>query len=66
MIDGDLLSILERIASSLERLADKFAPVEKEREKRPAQLSKAIYDREERKREALRKAFREEEPKPPR
>lgn len=57
---------LERIATALERLADHFAPVEEKHEKRPAVLSTAIYDREERERKALRETLRQQESQSPR
>ena len=40
--------ILERIAKSLERLANRFAPEKAKTEIRPASLSTATYSREER------------------
>jgi len=56
--------LLESIAESLKRLADRFAPLEAQRERRPAVLSTAIYDRQERERQELRKTLRSKEPKP--
>lgn len=66
MIDADTLSALQSIAASLQRLADRHAPVEEPRQKREATLSTAIYDREDRQRQELRKALRQQEPQPPR
>ena len=65
MLDADTANNLERIgvalegiAASLRRLADKFAPVEIPREKRPAILSTATYSREERERQELRETLK--------
>jgi hypothetical protein len=67
MVDGDTLSALQSIADSLRRLAERYCPEEAPKEKRPAVLSTAIYDREERERENRRKAawLKEHEPQGP-
>jgi len=47
-VDAETNAILERIARSLERIADHFAPEKGKKEIRPATLSSATYTREER------------------
>jgi hypothetical protein len=67
VIDGELLDILRRMAESLEKLAEAFAPLELQpRERKPAILSTAKYTREEQKREELRQTFGGQKPEPPR
>jgi hypothetical protein len=63
VIDGEILELLRRIAVALEQIAG----IEEPRQKRPAELSTAIYDREEREREKRRKAawLKEHEPQGP-
>jgi hypothetical protein len=46
--DGDTAAILERIAVALERIANHVDPAGRTGERRPAVLSKATYNREER------------------
>jgi hypothetical protein len=64
MIDADTLTALQSIADSLKRLADKFAPIEAQRERLPATLTKAIYNREERERKKIGENLRSKEPQP--
>ena len=45
---------LIRIANALDRLADRFCPEKAKVEKRPAVLTTATYNREERERKAFR------------
>jgi hypothetical protein len=66
MLDAETLDLLRRGVVALERIADHLAPIEAPRERKPAILGKAAYSREEREREARRKAARPEEPQPPR
>ena len=47
-MDAETKAILERVARSLERLADRYAPEKAKTEVRPASLSTATYTREER------------------
>jgi hypothetical protein len=61
-MDAETLELLRRGVLALEKLAG----IEKPHEKRPAVLSTAIYDREEREREKRRKAARIKEQEPPR
>ena len=56
-------SILQRIADSLERLADHFAPRPDNRERQPAILGTATYNREEREKQELRKKLESRVPK---
>jgi hypothetical protein len=58
MVDAEIISLLERATVALERLADHFSPAEVPREKQPAKLSTAIYKREEREQEELRKTLK--------
>ena len=52
------VNILERIAVSLERLADHFAPKVEDRQSKPAVLGTAIYSAEEREKKALRETLK--------
>ena len=47
-MDAETKAIFERIARSLERLADRYAPEKGKTEVRPASLTTATYSREER------------------
>ena len=47
-MDAETKAIFERIAKSLERLADHYAPEKGKTEVRPASLSTATYSREQR------------------
>ena len=64
-MDGELLSILERIAVSLERLAGEDGRKEK-RTPKEALLLTAAYSREERAHREVRQALRPKDPQPQR
>jgi hypothetical protein len=65
-MDAETSSLLQRLVVACERIADHFAPVVENRERKPATLSNAIYARDERERARLRETFREQKPQPPR
>lgn len=64
MLDAETSALLHRAVVALERLADHFAPIEAQRERKPATLSKATYTREERDRQEVRATLRGEKPQP--
>lgn len=65
MLDAETTSLLERLVVALERIANHLAPVETQRERKPAVLSQAAYTRDERDKQEVRATLRGEKPKPP-
>jgi hypothetical protein len=64
VLDAETADLLRRGVVALERIADHLAPIETQRERKPATLSTAKYTREEREREEVRATLRGEKPLP--
>jgi hypothetical protein len=61
-MDADTRELLQRLVVACERIADHLAPVVENRERHPATLTTAIYDRDERERSRLGETLRRKEP----